>query len=163
MNPATTLYGFSEIRNFELEGNHELRPPPRFVEVASEIAHLLGLDAQKLLEGCPLQALGMTFWFVHYGARDPDGMTIFAQIGDIAKDDPGALRRALEYNALSPGGLAGYYAIVPGSDTLVCCWRVDLTLTEDPAKRIVLDLSAACQHVANVRTAVETLMQQIFQ
>jgi hypothetical protein len=163
MNPAANLYGPSGMPDFELEGSPELKPFPRFLEAASGIAHLLGLDAQKLLEGCPVQALGMTFRFVHYGVRDPDGMTILSQIGVVDKDDPSALRRLLEYNALLPGGRAGYYAIVPGTDTLVSCWRVDLTLPESTAERIVLDLCEMCEHVANVRTAVDDLMQQIFQ
>jgi hypothetical protein len=141
------------------------RPSPRFVQVAGDVALLLALDAQMLIEGRPVEAHGMRFWFVHYGERDPYGLTLFAQVGALAEEHgAGTLRRLLEFNALTPAALTGYYALVPGTDDLVCCWRWDIAEPADGvAQQIVAEISEMSRQAVEVRKAADDLAIDLFQ
>ena len=128
------------------------KPSPRFLEVAGEIARAMGLDEQMLAAGRPMEAHGVRFGFVHFGQQDPDGMTLFAQVGIVPEEEEAAvLRRLLQANAATPAGLSGYYAVVPGSDDIVCCWRFDISDVPDAAQQIVALVSQMCRSVADIR------------
>jgi hypothetical protein len=136
-------------------------PSPRFLQVAADIAYKLGLDPRMLAEGHPVDAHGLRFWFVHFGQRDPEGMTMFVRIGEVQEGRPEALRRLLEFNGLFPVGMGGYYAIMPGTDVLVCGWRWDIESVDDAAERIVAEVSLICRHVADVRHAVDHAVEEV--
>jgi hypothetical protein len=138
------------------------RPPLRFLEVASEIAQLLGLDAQMLIAGRPVEAHGVRFGFIHFGQQDADGMTLFAQVGMVPREDEAvALRRLLQLNAATPAARTGYYAIVPGTDDVVCCWRFDISGMDDAARQIVNMVLQMCESVAGMQASLDEFRREL--
>lgn len=139
-------------------GGREM-PSPRFVEVASEIASVLRLDAQMLIDGTPVEANGMRFAFVHHGERDAEGMTLLMQIGVLPQvEQAAALRQLLNFNAMTPAGVSGYYAVVPGTDDVVCGWRFDIATMEDAARQIVATVGEMCRRGSAMRKSLERLL-----
>lgn len=138
------------------------RPSPRFLEVAGEIAQSMGLDVQMLAAGQPMELRGVRFAFIHFGDRDAYGMTLFAQVGTVPRESEAlALRRLLQLNALTPAAISGYYAIVPATDEVVCCWRFDLAGMDDAAAQLVATVREMCEHVAGMRASLDDLGREL--
>lgn len=139
-----------------------VHPSPRFVEVAGEIARLINLDAQMLIAGTPIEAGGIRFAFMHYGERDPDGLTLLVQLGVLPKEhEAAALRQLLHFNAMTPAAAAGYYAVVPGTDDVVCGWRFDIAGMDDAAQHIVSIVGEMCERGAQMRASLGELMGEM--
>lgn len=121
----------------------------------------MGLDAQMLAAGHPVETMGTRLAFMHYGDRDPDGLTLLVQIGVVAQEDQAlALRRLLHFNALTPAAVCGYYALVPGTDDVVFCWRFDIANTANAAPHIVSVVSGMCRSAVDVRKTLDELLQK---
>jgi hypothetical protein len=137
------------------------RPSPRFVEVVGEIAMQLGVDASPLIRGNVIELFGEKFAFIHFGADDPTGLTLFMQTAEL-KDEPGmdVARSLLEYNATTSAGAAGYFAIVPRTNTVVCCWRFDIEKLEKPAEHLLLIISHIATSAGESRRAAEQIFQR---
>lgn len=115
-------------------------PPPQFLDAAQRIAHSLSLDLHKVIAGYPMTYQGVDFWLRHYGQADPDGMVLMIEIGRLSPSTEAQVLRALmEYQYVAPAGIAGYCAVMPDSDLLAYCMRIDFQRTPNPAGE-VLDL-----------------------
>lgn len=138
------------------------QPSPLFLEVIGEIGQLMKLDAQMLAAGAPFHAQGMRFAFMHYGARDAEGLTLVAQVGVLpVKDQAAALRRLLNFNAVTPAGISGYYAIVPETEDVVCCWRFDIATMDHAARHIVSLVTEMCRQGAAMRESLAGLFGRL--
>jgi hypothetical protein len=128
------------------------RPSPVFIAAAAEIARRLGLDAPMLIDGNAFELMGRNFAFVHYGAADPDGLTLLTEVGDFdGSTDMLTLRRLLEFNAATPAALTGYFALVPGAEKVVACTRFDLARIDDPAETVLMHISQIIQNFAEMQ------------
>ena len=80
---------------------------------------------------------GIDFWLQHHGASDPDGMVLMAGIGSLAPaTEAQVLRRLMEFHYVLPVALRGYYAVMPGSNLIACCLRIDFDRTPNPVGAI---------------------------
>jgi hypothetical protein len=117
------------------------RPSPRFLEVVSELADKLGLDAAAIAGGSGVVVGGIAFNLVHYGRADDDGLTLIVHMGELPAEGRAAmLRPLLEFNVTSPG--PGVYGLIPGTDKVVFRMRIDLVQSASPADEVLKAVAA---------------------
>lgn len=113
--------------------------PPAYLSAIERYAHATGLDAQALAAGQGFETEDATFFLVHYGNLDPDGLTVMMDAGELP-DDPhlsAALTGPmLQLNAAAPSVVHGYYGYDPESDRLMHCTRIPLDRVADSAAAI---------------------------
>jgi hypothetical protein len=110
----------------ELERDMD-RPSPLFVHTVTEIAKKLGLEPGPLLAGEGVEVRGSIFHAVHHGSSDAEGLTLMVRVGELPEaPDVEVMKGLMEYNAATPGGRAGFYALLPGTRTIILRSRFDL-------------------------------------
>jgi len=115
--------------------------PPEPTELVDKairgFAEANDVDPQLLLNGHRFEWKGKGMWLRHFGDKDADAVVLMLDMGDYPDAEPEPfLRFALEHNAFTPAGVHGYYALVPGSNTLAYCVRLDLSEEENGAAAI---------------------------
>ena len=146
--------------------NRASNPPERYLETLQEISQKIGVDTEKLVQGQPLEYKGFTCWLHHHGHLDPVGMTLKIGVGVVPPvEGELACKRLLEHNALTPAAVNGYYAMLPGSEIIVYCVRIDLERIPNAADAVLSfigllgrDMEALTKAMEE---AVDTAMRQV--
>jgi len=101
--------------------------PDGFRTAVTQFAQAMGLDAAALLDGHRFDYKGIGFRLETYGGLDPDGLYLLAEVGQFTDDNSrGICRRLLELNGLVPAARLGYYMLMPGTNIVLFCMRIDL-------------------------------------
>jgi hypothetical protein len=107
-----------------------------------EFAMANDVDPQHLLDGERFEFKGRGMWLRQYGDKDPEAVVLLFDMGDYPEEEPVPfLRFALEYNAFTPAAANGYYALIPASNTMAYCVRLDLSEQENGAAAIAMLIS----------------------
>jgi hypothetical protein len=113
------------------------------------------VDPQLLLDGYRFEWKGKGMWLRHFGEKDDDAVVLMLDMGDYPDEEPEPfLRFALEHNAFTPAGVHGYYALVPGSNTLTYCVRLDLSNEENGAAAIAFLITSIVSAEENLQKIV---------
>jgi hypothetical protein len=108
-------------------GTKPPEPTERVGKAIREFAQTNDVDPQLLLDGERFEWKKKGMWLRHFGDKDPDAVVLMIDMGDFPEEEPVPfLRFALEHNAFTPAAVHGYYALVPGSNTITYCVRLDI-------------------------------------
>lgn len=134
----------------------ERSPSPRFLEVVQDMADQIGLDAQAIVSGAPLELKGVTFWLGHHGDRDPDGLFLYIHMGDIdpALEAP-LFRQMLVHNAITPAAVGGYYSLLPDSNTAAFCIRMNMARASNPVAAVLAYIGMFAHQVDELAKVVD--------
>jgi hypothetical protein len=137
-------------------------PPQLFSDAVREFAHSIGVDPDAMVAGEKFQANGLGMWLRHFGKKDPDGALLVIDMGQYPEADPEPfLRFAMEQNLNTPAALHGYYALVPGTRTLVLCVRLDLARTQNGAIALALAISTLVRSLDFLRDKMGDAAEEI--
>ena len=127
---------------------------PSFLQAVQDLSLRIGLDPQGIAAGRPVRFKEVVFWLGHDRQGDPDGLTLYVDMGTVAPEFEGTIFRSLlEHNASTVAAAAGHYAVLPGSNTVVYCLRLNMTRTNDVADSIMAFIglfSAQIRHLSEV-------------
>jgi hypothetical protein len=130
--------------------------PQAFQLAVMSLAERLGLPAQVLAQAEGFSFDDAEFWLVNYGDEDPHGATILMDLGAPPEDRKELVATTgawLQYHALIPGVVHGYYGFLPDLNRLVYCTRVALDEVEDGGDAIEDALAACAAMMVEVRAA----------
>ncbi len=131
-------------------------PPAAFLDTAQRIAQITALDVLKVIEGYPLTFRGVTFWLQHYGQLDANGMAVMVEIGTLTPETELLVcKQLLGYNYVTPAGINGYYAVMPGSNLIAYGIRVDFDKTPNPAEFIFSMIRTVVEKKAQLTAVLE--------
>lgn len=116
------------------------------------------------MAGGRLDSGGLGFWLLHHGARDPRAMTVFVDVGELP-DDPAQqlaiLRELLEKNVTTPGAVAGYYGVVPGTSNCVLCTRLRFENVESEGDALGTLMATLISGVDKTREVLQLVLDEM--
>lgn len=137
-----------------------MHPSPLFLQVIQDIGTRIGLDAQQIAGGAPIEFKGVTFWITHHGALDPEGLVLSINMGTITAEFEAAMfRQMLEHNAMTPAAVGGYYSLLPGTGTAMFCVRMNMARASNAADAVLAYVGLFAHQVGEFTG----LMEQGFQ
>jgi hypothetical protein len=135
---------------------------PQFLHTAQRIAHELALDYEKIASGYPMRYQGISFWLQEYGLLDRDGLTLMIEVGQLnARDEHDVCRQLLECNYVIPAGVQGYFAVMPGSNVIASCIRIDFDKVADPAAAVFDIVRSMAESRPEITARVEAEMGRL--
>lgn len=153
----------NELTDMQREAH---RPSEQYLRAVQDIAKAIGLDTEKIAAGAALQCNGITFWIGHHGQLDPEGMVLRIHMGAVPTGlESVVLRQLLEHNAVTPAAVSGYYSLLPGTDIIALCVRLNLAKVPRPRDAILAYIGLFAKQVAEfeqmVRAGVDQVSQQM--
>jgi hypothetical protein len=123
--------------------------PEAFVRVVEHFAAASGMPAEPLIAGNGVDNGELTYWLVHHGDDDPQGVTLMIDVG-APPDDPHMLQsltqHLLEAHVVFPVAWLGYYGYLAHLNRLVLCVRIALDEAPDVATAAEAIAAVISQH-----------------
>ena len=120
--------------------------PDAYRDAVYRFASAARLDADALQEGQGFDFGGVRFRLECYAQMDPDGLYLLVEVGQFEQGSAGSVcQRLLELNMLVPAARLGYYGVMPGSNMVMYCMRIDLSQTAE-AHELIAAAAQALTH-----------------